>query len=208
MNKHCTYTTIILIISLLQLGCNENNPTASTTTTEDTPAALTDDAVVANDTIATSTVEVAASLSDYITTFDSTMYAFRDGAVDLNWQILAMVSFDEQYNEELDQYIPYPIFSPTVRALDGKEIYIQGYYIPVDESGDADIIVLSAFPFSACFFCGNAGPESVMDIQLKKKTKLGFKTDDRITFKGKLKLNDSDLYYLNYILEEAELVKE
>ena len=31
-------------------------------------------------------------------------------------------------------------------------------------------------------------------------------THDVITFQGELKLNDSDLYYLNYILEEAEIV--
>ena len=191
---------VILLALLLVIS-------ACTSTTD--PATEKDSAVTTpvGQPVALETTEPAAILSKYTTDFDSSQYNFREGIVDLNWQILARVTFDEQYNEELDQYIPYPIFSPSVRALDGEEIYIQGYYIPVDESGDEDIVVLSAYPFSACFFCGNAGPESVMDIQLKKKTKLDFKTDDRITFRGKLKLNDTDLYYLNYILEDAEFVE-
>jgi hypothetical protein len=31
--------------------------------------------------------------------------------------------------------------------------------------------------------------------------------DDRVTFKGRLRVNDSDVMYLNYILDDAELVK-
>ncbi|MFK7935533.1 MAG: hypothetical protein AB8G22_18610 [Saprospiraceae bacterium] len=205
MNKAHFFLLTLLIISTLSISCKEETATDSADTASESVAETLAQEAAAK---ALSASEPSASFSEYITEFDSSKYAFRDGIVDLNWQILAMVAFEEEYNEELDQYIPYPKFSPTVQALAGKEVYIQGYYIPVDESGDADIVVLSAFPFSACFFCGNAGPESVMDIQLKNKTKLNFKTDDRITFKGKLKLNDSDLYYLNYILEEAELVKE
>lgn len=200
MKKNQWTIFIALIISVLCFACGENAPVAETPTIAETME-------VAAENKAAQVKAPAAELSRYTTEFDSSQYNFKDGIIDLNWQILARVTFDEQYNEELDQYIPYPIFSPSVRAVEGKEVYIQGYYIPVDESGDADIVVLSAFPFSACFFCGNAGPESVMDIQLKKKTKLNFKTDDRITFKGKLKLNDTDLYYLNYILEDAELVE-
>lgn len=161
----------------------------------------------ADEAAAQQVVEKSAELSEYLTEFDSTQYAYREGAIDLNWQILARVTFEEILNEELDQYIPYPIFHPTVKALDGKEIYMSGYVIPVEEAGDEGILVLSAFPFSACFFCGNAGPESVMDIQLSKKSKKRFKTDDKVTFKGKLKLNDTDLYYLNYIMEDAAFVE-
>lgn len=193
------YLYILIIFLQLTVSCEESNNTKKSA----------DDKIIEQENskdFVKVTSEPAAALSEYVTEFDSSQYNFRAGSVDLNWQILARVTFDEQYNEELDQYIPYPVFSPSVKALNGEEVYIQGYYIPVDEAGDEDMLVLSAYPFSACFFCGNAGPESVMDIQLKEKNKLKFKTDDRITFKGKLKLNDTDLYYLNYILEDAELV--
>ncbi|MEO0043093.1 MAG: hypothetical protein RL329_2541, partial [Bacteroidota bacterium] len=41
---------------------------------------------------------------------------------------------------------------------------------------------------------------------LKTKTKKPFKKDDTVTFRGQLKLNDSDLMFFNYILENAEPV--
>ncbi len=130
----------------------------------------------------------------------------KDGHYKVSWKVLGKMKLNEQYNEEMGAYIPYPIFHPTVKDLDKQLIEIKGYVIPIEETGDATILVLSANPYSQCFFCGQAGPETVMDIQLKKKGKR-FKTDERVSFRGKLKLNDSDLFYLNYILEDAEVVK-
>ena len=43
-----------------------------------------------------------------------------------------------------------------------------------------------------------------MDIKLTDPLRL--ETDEVVQFKGKLRLNDSDLYYLNYILEDAERI--
>ncbi len=128
----------------------------------------------------------------------------KDGYFDINWKQLSKVEFNEEYVDSLDVYVPFPVFHPEIKYLEGKNIKIKGYVIPIQETGDESILVLSAFPFTNCFFCGGAGPESVMDIKLKKKTKRKYKQDDIITFKGKLRLNDSDLYYLNYILEGAE----
>ncbi len=67
-----------------------------------------------------------------------------------------------------------------------------------------DQYVLSAYPYSMCFFCGGAGPESVMGLKLKKNRK--FKTDEIHLFKGTLELNANDIYELNYILADAEVV--
>ncbi|NUO00962.1 MAG: hypothetical protein HUU01_10150 [Saprospiraceae bacterium] len=138
--------------------------------------------------------------------FNPANYTFLGEAVDLNWQMLAKIEFKEMFNDEADAFVPYPIFHPLIKALDGKMVQIKGYVIPTEEIGNTDILVLSANPFSQCFFCGNAGPESVMDIKLAGKAP-EFDLDQVTTFKGKLRLNDADLYYLNYILEEAEVVK-
>lgn len=138
--------------------------------------------------------------------YDPANYTFIGDAVDLNWQMLAKIEFEEMFNDEMDAFVPYPIFHPLIKALEGKTVQIKGYVIPTEEIGESDILVLSANPFSQCFFCGNAGPESVMDIKLTGKAP-EFDLDQVTTFKGKLKLNDADLYYLNYILEKAEVVK-
>jgi hypothetical protein len=55
-----------------------------------------------------------------------------------------------------------------------------------------------------CFFCGNAGPETVMEVFSKDKVKY---TTDLITIKGTLSLNDSDAMRLMYILKDARLLK-
>ncbi|TXB62791.1 DUF3299 domain-containing protein [Phaeodactylibacter luteus] len=121
----------------------------------------------------------------------------------INWKTLADVTFEEEYSEEVQAYVPYPDFGASVQALSGQEVIIEGYVIPLEETGDETILVLSAQPYKACFFCGGAGPETVMDIKLKPGEPKRYTTDDRVAFRGRLRLNDSDLYYLNYILEMA-----
>ena len=158
------------------------------------------------DTIPTNNI-ADADTSSALTSIDSTEFTYTDGAIELGWDILAMVDFEETFNEEVQAYIPYPTFHPPVKALEGKEVIVRGFIIPLEETGEETILVLSANPFSSCFFCGGAGPETVMDIKLKPNAKRNFKTDQQTAFRGKLKLNDSDLYYLNYILEDAESVK-
>lgn len=122
----------------------------------------------------------------------------------ITWETLAKVTFIEEYQDDVGAYILIPNFSEDVKNLEGKEVSISGYVIPLDiENND---YVLSANPFAACFFCGQSGPESVMQLRLAKKHQ--FNNDDYHTFKGVLKLNAEDIYSLNYILNDAKLVKE
>ena len=132
--------------------------------------------------------------------------AFAQEYKKVTWKQLADVSFYEKYHEEYDINILYPKFGKSVRELEGQLIEIEGYAIPIEELGYQDILVLSALPYSMCFFCGMAGPESVMDIKPKKKIKKP-KLDSKLKFRGKLKLNETDLSQLNYVLLDAELVK-
>ena len=122
----------------------------------------------------------------------------------ITWEVLKNVEFDEIWSEEFQAYYMVPKFSAQVLALDNKEVQIRGFIIPVDIV--QDYYVLSANPYSSCFFCGQAGPESVMEVQLVKKYE-GLRMDQVITFKGKLRLNVDDIYQLNYVLEDAEIVE-
>lgn len=121
-------------------------------------------------------------------------------AEELTWRTLTDVEFKDVYVEELDAYYWKPTFGESVKALKGKEVYITGYIIPVDY--DEDFYVLSRYPFANCFFCGGAGPESVVDLRFKSKTRK-YETDERLTFKGTFALNADDVYQMNYILEGA-----
>ncbi|CAI8159387.1 MAG: Uncharacterised protein [Crocinitomicaceae bacterium] len=122
----------------------------------------------------------------------------------ITWELLKNVEFDEIWSEEFQAYYMVPKFSESVKEMNGKEVQIRGFIIPVDIV--QDYYVLSANPYSSCFFCGQAGPESVMEIQMIKKYE-GLRMDQVITYKGTLKLNVDDIYQLNYILEDAEIIE-
>ena len=84
----------------------------------------------------------------------------------------------------------FPEFPVDLKALVGKEVNLEGYYLPIDVEDDA-YIILSKFPYSQCFFCGGAGPESIAEVSFKTKPDR-FEADQYIRIKGKLKLNASD----------------
>lgn len=123
----------------------------------------------------------------------------------ITWKTLEDVTFKEKFSAEADAYFWFPTFGKSLIDLEGKEVQIKGYVIPVDVK--ENLYVLSAFPFAACFFCGGAGPQTVMELAFAKKPRR-YETDERLTFKGKFKLNSTDIYRMNYILEGAEQVKE
>jgi len=124
-----------------------------------------------------------------------------DSYSELTWQLLSDVEFKDVFLEELQAYYWKPTFGPQVNAAEGKDFYITGYVIPVDT--DEDFYVLSRYPFANCFFCGGAGPETVVDLQFDGPAPREYATDERLTFAGKLKLNADDIYQMNYIIKGA-----
>jgi hypothetical protein len=133
----------------------------------------------------------------------STLFSFQLALpTPISWKILKDVKFQNKYFKELDENLLFPTFGESVRKLEGKSVSIKGYMIPVDVS--SGLYVVSALPMSSCFFCGGSGPESVIEVNFKKKG-LKFKTDEQRTIKGILKLNDKDIEHMNYILNYAEV---
>lgn len=131
------------------------------------------------------------------------LIAFQSPLIKITWANLTDVSFEDRYYEEFDQYLPYPTFGQSVKNLEDKEVQISGYVIPIEP----ERYILSQNPFASCFFCGGAGPETVLELELKSYDKTYF-TDQYLSFKGTLKLNVSDIDKLNYLLQSAEEVEE
>lgn len=129
-------------------------------------------------------------------------FAYAYNPIKISWENLRDVTFKKKWNAGEGMFVLEPQFGAKVTALKGKEISITGYMIPVDV--DANYYVLSANPFASCFFCGQAGPESVVSVKFKKLTKR-LNTDDRLTIKGIFNLNTDDINELNYIIEKAEI---
>lgn len=121
-----------------------------------------------------------------------------------SWQKLSNVTYKKEYNELLGYKIDVPVFDKMIRAMAGKTITIRGYIVPTDGYKSHSEFVFSAFPYSMCFFCGQAGPETVMEVKAVRGIKY---STEPVTIRGKLALNDQDINRLMYSLSEAVLVE-
>ena len=91
-------------------------------------------------------------------------------------------------------------FSASLNRLEGKQVSITGYFL--DLMSDNSVTILSKNPLASCFFCGNGGPETVMELSFKNK--INFETDDVVTLTGVLRLNRIDATRTYYQLDLAE----
>jgi len=120
----------------------------------------------------------------------------------LNWQQLSDISIERI--EDKENFISYneAKFGEDLLKLDSTEIYISGYLIPIDAMGLT--YALSRNPNASCFFCGGAGPETVVLLRIKPENYKRYATDTRMTFSGRLKMNKNDKDSFIYVLYDAE----
>lgn len=118
------------------------------------------------------------------------------------WHTLAQVSFKNTkdkngYDAEL------PVFSKYLKSFNNKKVTIKGYVIPLEEVGGSGKFMLSSLPFNLCYFCGAAGPETVVEVETTDKVKFSTK---QISMEGIIVLNDNDPNHHIYILKNARLL--
>lgn len=127
----------------------------------------------------------------------------------LSWKALADVTFEKSYDAEAGIEGLKATFGEGPRAYEGKEVTIRGFIIPGQIT--KGIYFLSQYPNYTCFFCGGAGPETVIELRTKPDRsgrRPHFAMDDELTFRGVLRLNADDFRYTSYLLEEAEVVEK
>ena len=134
------------------------------------------------------------------------VYAQSDVSTSENlWKTLAKITYKKEYDEFLGFKIDKPVFSEDIKSLEGKEVTVKGFIIPVEGYKSHKEFIFSAFPYSMCFFCGGAGPESVMEVFALDAVKY---TAESIKLKGTLELNPDDVNRLMYFLKDATLVED
>lgn len=121
------------------------------------------------------------------------------------WRTLSKITFKKVYDELMGFKVDMPVFSDQIKELEGKEITIKGYIVPTEGYKSHTEFILSAFPYNMCFFCGGAGPETVMEVESLEGVKF---TADPIIMTGILRLNDSDINKLMYKIEEARIAED
>ena len=139
----------------------------------------------------------------YIFSISILLLSFSASAqIKLSWELLSDVEFKSTYFEEHATNYLVPTFGEGPKAFDGKEVIISGYFIPL--SKDAKRFVLSKSPYASCFFCGKAGPETVVEVVVQEGHSKMYKLDTYLNMKGTLQLNADDLNHFNYILKDAQ----
>jgi hypothetical protein len=117
------------------------------------------------------------------------------------WKTLADVRYEIKQDEYGDLYVP--IFSDEVKKVEGQLVEVEGFIIPFEGMFKPEQLILSSLPISECFFCGSGGPETVMEITMKKGERMKY-TTKRVKIQGKLVLNAENPDKLMYILVEGE----
>lgn len=128
----------------------------------------------------------------------------QSGITENLWKTLTKITYVKEYDEFLGFKIDKPVFSEEIKALNGKEVTVKGFIIPVEGYKGHTEFIFSAYPYSMCFFCGGAGPESVMEVQAIEAINY---TAESIVLKGKLHLNGEDVNKLMFSLSDARMVK-
>jgi len=120
------------------------------------------------------------------------------------WKKLSKITFTKQYDELMGFKVDIPVFSEEIKAMEGEEVTIRGYIIPVEGYKSHKEFIFSAYPYSMCFFCGGAGPETVMEVYSSEEVEY---SAEQVTLKGKLELNADDINRLMYALNDAVIVE-
>ncbi|MBQ0116517.1 MAG: hypothetical protein KBS98_01230 [Flavobacterium sp.] len=120
---------------------------------------------------------------------------------ELTWNLLGEIKFiknpDKVYGEVMT-----PVINTKLKAKKGKKVRMTGFIVPIDTKTYA----LSKNVFASCFFCGQAGPETIMGIKFSGGTPK-LKTDQYVTLEGTFRYNDSNVEDWIYHIDNAVIVK-
>lgn len=120
-----------------------------------------------------------------------------------SWKKLEAVAFETVETKE-----GYPMdvaaFGEAVKALEGSTIRLKGYIIPLEELRGQKYFIFSRYPFNLCYFCGAAGPETIIEVRSQKEIPF---TEDLIELEGRFETNATDPDHMMYLLKDAHQLK-
>lgn len=127
---------------------------------------------------------------------DSVPVAYPKKYEDL-WTILRNMNYDMK-----NGYYT-PLFSVSQEQLNDQKIALKGFMIPMQETTKQHFFLLSYFPYSMCFFCGNAEPQTVIEVY--SKSAINWQPEP-VLVEGILRLNKHNPEKLFYSLEDARVM--
>lgn len=125
----------------------------------------------------------------------------------LDWTILGrtkIIEYEEPAGDGLTNSGVRPEFPAAVKAYDGKEVIMQGYMFPLEQSDEQSQFLFGPFPLS-CPYHYHAGANLTIEAHARKPITFDY---EPITLKGTLELvARDDEFNVFYRLKDAVLVK-
>ncbi|MEM9648001.1 MAG: hypothetical protein AAF969_05940 [Bacteroidota bacterium] len=119
----------------------------------------------------------------------------------LQWSDLSEgISWERSSPDALFPGFQRATFSPEMKNLEGKQVIITGHLLVLD--GKQSVYLLSKNPMASCFFCGNGGPETIVDLTFDEKP--SFVMDELLSVKGILYLNANNPNACYYRIENVD----
>ena len=113
----------------------------------------------------------------------------------VSWNVLSQVKSRTEGRRVV------PEFAPAVRALDRKEVRLQGFMLPIVTGERHEHFLLTMRP-PHCPFCLSLGPEYIVEVRAKAPIR---HTYDPIVVLGELNVLNDDPFGLYYRLTGAQL---
>ena len=114
----------------------------------------------------------------------------------VSWDLIGGVDTREGSNGLLE-----PLFDDEIRELDGREVKVQGFMMPLDNSERQQHFLVTRTPPS-CFYCLPGGPESVVEVKAERPLEFTF---DPVVLEGRMTLLEGSDMGLFYRLEDASV---
>ncbi|MEM9897641.1 MAG: hypothetical protein AAF789_14875 [Bacteroidota bacterium] len=137
-------------------------------------------------------LQILAFVSSFFTHFSIPTYQ--------GWELLSTVEIVMGYDDFMGTEVEKPKFSEQLKLQEGEKLVLEGFVIPLQQETAQDYFILSRYPYQNCFFCGGAGPETVVEVYSDRKFRY---TDERVRVEGDLYLNEDNPLQLFYILRNC-----
>jgi hypothetical protein len=118
------------------------------------------------------------------------------------WSTLALLEFEQK--DENGFFDEEGNILPLIEAFEGKEIIVKGYVIPLSGKKAQSHFMFSAYPYASCFFCGKAGPETIMEVFAKDNKDINF-SEKKMSIKGTFYFTSRNSAEVMFTLKNAEI---
>lgn len=118
------------------------------------------------------------------------------------WKTFDMLMYKVTQKNGKTIYTPY--FPPKLANMDGKNVELQGYMVPLKAGFRHNVFLLSVLPVLQCMFCGQNGIPAMVEVTLSNNAKIKL-MENPILIKGIVELNKKDNTRTEILIKQATI---